>query len=123
MDNLQQMAALLVKGAKIHFDVQLEYDKRAINWIEDIYIDFLLEKYKDDEDFKIRVVELIGAFLGECIILNYGGSWQKENGHWAVSFGERGKTYPVGKVYKRFVNGPEDSISWYYELIPKIHTK
>ncbi len=62
-----------------------------------------------------------GAFLGQCIIENYGGKWsQDENGQFCIEFNEHNKVYPFSKVSKQFENGLEDSIHSLYIAIPTV---
>jgi hypothetical protein len=66
-----------------------------------------------------------GAYVGEVIVRNAGGSW--------IDFDETKKGFfgghafgvelpggnirnPLGKVFKRLVNGPEDSIEFFYAV-------
>ena len=115
------MAAMVVKGARIHLQKELYYDKKSVDWVDAKYIDFLAEKYHDDHDFMNRLVEIIGSFLGECIIINHGGLWQQEEGMGVIVFDDGSITRPFSKVHKRFLNGTADSLSWYYEITLQIH--
>ena len=36
-----------------------------------------------------------------------------------VGVGGVERTYPIGKARKRFANGPEDSLAWFYEVVAR----
>src|SRR5262249_15799247 len=70
-----------------------------------------------------KYVHLLGAYLGECIIANYGGEWQgapegaiclrtKTQAHWLQ---------PFDNVSKRITNGSADDLGLYFsEFIPQL---
>lgn len=68
----------------------------------------------------------IGSFLGECIIANYGGQWRESEGSWGVFFSERNDrsaAFPFNKVRKQLLNGADDSILSFYDVIPIVFDK
>jgi len=71
----------------------------------------------EDHDYQ---VSLLGAYLGEAIIENFGGEWDLDDQGWHVYFDEKNRAYPLGKVAKQLINGPEDSIFSFYSSIPLI---
>jgi hypothetical protein len=62
-----------------------------------------------------------GAYLGEVIRREFGGTWNREdvNGEPALVlvFGPGHKLYPPAKVWKRFTNGEADNVWTSYQLI------
>jgi hypothetical protein len=60
-----------------------------------------------------------GAYLGEVIRREFGGTWSKEevNGEPALAlvFDPQHKLYPPAKVWKRFNAGEEENICAFYE--------
>jgi hypothetical protein len=92
------------------------------------YLDEFLERQaatvKASEASINKFVSLLGAYLGECIIANYGGQWQESPQ--GVSIAIKTKTQhhilqPFHKVYKRISNGMEDSLAFYFaEFIPHV---
>ncbi len=63
------------------------------------------------------MVALLGAYVGESIRKNLGGQWvdDEEIGPCLDNISDCGiKTNPFAKVRKRFQNGEEDSIGYYY---------
>jgi hypothetical protein len=74
---------------------------------------------------KEQLMNLIGSFLGECIVAKYGAQWsfEKEGGARLVlrAGGSVHFLDPFGKVAKRIQNGPEDNIAFYFaEFIPHV---
>ena len=92
------------------------------------YIDQFLERQaaivKESEESINRFVSLLGAYLGECIIANYGGEWLESADGLAIQIQHRGNYHwikPFHKVYKRIVNGSEDHLGFYFaEFIPHV---
>ena len=71
-----------------------------------------------------KFVSLLGAYLGECIIANYGGEWQESPQGIAIAVKTDTHHHilqPFHKVYKRITNGMEDSLGFYFEeFIPQV---
>jgi hypothetical protein len=65
-------------------------------------------------------VQLIGSYLGECVIETYGGVWREQDGALGVFFNESCGAFPFNKVRKQFENGIEDSILCFFVVIPAI---
>jgi hypothetical protein len=67
-----------------------------------------------------------GAFLGECIIIAYGGAWawHEQAQDWCIHLGP-GLPYafPLVKTYKHLQNGPEDSILSFFDVTGEIVAK
>ena len=74
---------------------------------------------------KQRLMNLIGSFLGECIVAKYGAKWViAKDGKPHLQL-QPAKTLhfldPFGKVAKRIENGSEDNLSAYFaQLIPHV---
>jgi hypothetical protein len=64
-------------------------------------------------------VVAFGAYLGEAIRRNIGGEWgfAENEGYYLDKVGEKAKIFPIAKVTKRFKNGEEDSLGFYYQAI------
>lgn len=61
----------------------------------------------------------IGCYVGEVIVRTLGGAWNSEGKPEINQLGPIKAIFPMQKVVKRFTNGPEDSLSWYYTLITR----
>lgn len=73
------------------------------------------------EETILQMSKMLGGYVGEVMIKYYGGNWDIENfmneGNTIVlNIGEI-KIFPVGKVYKRLKNGPEDNVAHFYHHI------
>lgn len=92
------------------------------------YLDGLLDRTltpTTPDATKEKLMNLFGAFLGECIVSRYGARWQfgPDSGP-RLTIAAKGGTHfldPFGKVAKRLTNGAEDSLSVYFgQLIPHV---
>ena len=68
------------------------------------------------------LVQLIGSYLGECVIHTYGGAWREHDGDWGVFFNDSNAAFPFSKVRKQFDNGVSggDSILGFFDIIPEV---
>lgn len=93
------------------------YNHDSVAWVEGF-----LERQHQTEiaatDVEI-LVQLVGSYLGECIIRTYGGVWRERDGTWGVFFDELNAAFPFDKVRKQLENGVEggDSILSFFEVI------
>ena len=113
------MKALEDLAAAVSTQLHLQYDASAVKFIEGF-----IERNKGSLDEKGRegLINSLGAFLGQCIIENHGGQWErdKDTGSVAVAFDDDNKAYPFGKVSKQVANGLEDSVYTFYTVIPVV---
>ena len=99
------------------------YDRASVEWL-DSYIERV--RLNLDESSVNGLSNSIGSFLGECIIANYGGQWREAEGTWGVFFSDRNDksaAFPFNKVRKQLLNGAEDSILSFYDVIPVVFDK
>ena len=112
MKELEDLATTVKKQLK------LKYDSESVKFVEGFIERNKTEFPKEQWD---GLINSCGAFLGQCVIENYGGKWEKDvNGHICVSFDDKNKVYPFAKVSKQFENGLEDSIHSFYTIIPTV---
>jgi hypothetical protein len=117
-ERIKHNAQLVVKemGQLSGFD--FGYDARSVAWL-----DGYIERQRIREDMTPELMDsltnILGSYLGECVIACYGGNWQIEpDGQLRVSFNEDNAVYPLAKVQKQFQNGAEDSIKSFFAVIP-----
>jgi hypothetical protein len=71
-----------------------------------------------------KYVHLLGAYLGECILANYGGEWQESPQGLAIFIQTKTRAHwlhPFHKVYKRITNGREDHLGYHFsKFIPQV---
>ena len=93
------------------------YTPESVKWVEGF-----IERQRVREDaspeFVRGLVNVIGSYLGECIIRCHGGRWTRDQDGWFVAFDARNAVYPFSKVEKQFANGREDGIHSFFTLIP-----
>lgn len=61
----------------------------------------------------------IGCYVGEVIIRHIGGEWNPEGKPEINGIGPIEAIFPIDKAIKRFTEGREHSLSWYYHTIQK----
>lgn len=116
-EQCRSLAARFVEVMSKDVGVELGYTQESVEWA-DGYVERLRQSV--DAETASQVSKFVGAFLGECIIANYGGAWREGEGTWGVYFDEKNAAFPFAKVQKQFENGAEDSILGFYEVIPVV---
>lgn len=112
MQEFKDLADKLKTGFKIN------YNADGIKFLEGFIERNKAQITKDEWE---GLINSCGAFVGQCIIENYGGQWVRdESGQAAILFNENNKIYPFTKVRKQFENGLEDSIYAIYTIIPAV---
>jgi hypothetical protein len=99
------------------------YTDESVAYLDDC-LDRQADVVKASEASVNKFVSLLGAYLGECIIAKYGGEWQESPQGLFISI-RTGKQchilQPFHKVYKRIVDGTEDSLGSYFtDFIPRV---
>lgn len=117
MENIQHNAQLVIEQMGQLSGLNFGYDAESVAWL-DGYIERIRNEI--DQSNVERLVNVLGSYLGECIIRCYGGYWENKEGQWQVSFDEKNAAYPFAKVQKQFNNGPGDSIKSFFEVIPVV---
>lgn len=113
MYELEQLAESVKNNLK------LGYDDRSVKYIEG-FIERVKTEFTQDE--RPGLIQAIGAFIGQCIILNYGGQWEIDNDRdeLCIAFDDANKIFPFAKVRKQFEHGLEDSVYSFYNVIPTV---
>lgn len=123
---LQSMGKKAVEYAN-SFDVVFTYSEKDVKDLEEI-LDYYSNdlKYTKDKPSKNQIYSMSliwGSYLGELIIkyINPKLSWVKEDvfGDGEIIHLQDGDTriFPIDKVYKRLINGEEDSIISFYDVM------
>lgn len=117
-ETFEQQAAFLISTLSKDGVVELGYDDASVAWV-DGFIE--RQRARGDASLARGLTNVVGAYLGECIIRNYGGQWRAgDDGQWGVYFDAENAAFPVAKVAKQFANGAEDSIYSFYRTIPVV---
>jgi hypothetical protein len=119
-EKFKRLAEILVSTSSERLGVHLGYDRESIKWM-DGYIERIRPNL--EESAVEGIYTSIGAFLGECIIANYGGEWRETEGAWGIYFDDENAAYPFAKVQKHLLHGSEDSILSFYDVIPVVFGK
>ena len=137
-DDLQQeMAAAAesaVQHARKYWTTELDYSPGSIEDVELIlarmyesiprrFIDRFFKKKPSDEQMA-QIAISYGAYVGEVLRKEFGGTWTKQNimdqqDVLALNFGKGNTVFPPGKVWKRLQNGEEDNVYAFYQLARK----
>ena len=98
------------------------YDRESLSWVED-YLESNRGKFSEHE-FK-SLIQLVGAYLGECIRQKYGGSWNQKEGAWGIFFDNKTAAFPFAKAQKFMQDGlaAGDSITGFFDIVPLILNK
>jgi len=108
----------LAEAIKVKYNI--EYDFEGIKHIEKI---IEIERLYSTGNHRNNSILSFGAFLGQSIILNYGGKWSFDDEWFKVYCIEfninnrQQKIFPFGKVAKQYQNGTEDSITSFFYII------
>lgn len=111
------------KYAQIHIDttrqimgVELKFDEESIMKLDDIISSAWPETPPVQLD---SVVLTFGSFLGEAMRQTLGGEWVQTETSYGLKIGDATANV-FSKVRKRFLNGMEDSLSYYFASIKKL---
>lgn len=118
-----ELAEKLIAQLSSSAGFELGYDARSVAWV-DGFIERQRVRYVGAE--ADGLVNVIGSFVGECVIRNYGGRWREnEEGAWGVYFDDENAAFPFAKVRKQFDNGREagDSVESFYRAIGAVFFK
>lgn len=99
--------------------LNLNYDLHSVKFIEEF-----IERQRNNFDSEQRkgLINSIGAFVGQCIKINYGGHWQvdQDTQTICIALDDKNKIFPFAKTAKQFENGLEDSVYSFYTIIPTV---
>ena len=104
-------------------DWELDYSEESIRTLEEM-IDHQFADWRPWRNGKaakknVPIASLVGAYLGEVMIRHVGGhwGWMPDFEVAAVKLRSGTWTSPPAKAQKRFLNGEEDDLVFYYEAL------
>jgi hypothetical protein len=99
--------------------VELKYDEPSIEWL-DGYINRIRSQI--NKDSYLGLATALGAYIGETIIVTYGGSWAyfDDLNQWGIRFDDGNGAFPISKVYKQLEDGEFDSVLSFFTMLPKL---
>jgi hypothetical protein len=125
-ENAAAHAQLAVDAARNVDHVELDYSPQSLAEVDRILGKFHAEKLRADQ--MGETVFSFGCYVGEVLVRHLGGSWQMpERGFLArLGLGDSNMMVvqmpngivwnPIGKAFKLFENGKEDSVSYFYDV-------
>jgi hypothetical protein len=120
-----QIAAMIVPFAQQNYGAALDYSPESLR-----AIDGILDDLRRDQQFD-QIQPLLfafGCYLGEVLVRHAQGTWKTTadlgmstiaSSPIVIGLPDGRGCNPVGKVYKRFMNGPEDNLAWFYHVQTK----
>lgn len=118
-DSIRKNADMVVQTSRQISGIDgFGFNAESVAWI-DGYIERLRVRPEFDDAAIAKLCDVLGSFLGECVIACYGGQWQEVEGTWAVEFSPGNMAFPFNKVRKQFAGGwaSGDSILGWFESI------
>ena len=121
-----QHAELIVEPAKNISNVELDFSPGSLAYLDEIIEGFQNEGIAAEEI--AATLFCFGCYVGEVILRNHGGIWMDAKDTPMNEFalfpivlqiGKHSFCNPIGKVFKRFETGEEDSLVQFYEIFTK----
>lgn len=114
-----------VDTGRRNFKVELDFSEASIKEVERI-LDQLhktIEKSQPSEDTIVTFAKQFAGYIGQIMILRWGGEWVEES-NYPIENGpglriKNQDLFLLSKVYRRIINGSEENIYHFYQLIKK----
>ena len=110
-------------GLMRDLDWELDYSEQSVGMLEEM-IERQFEDWRPWRNGKVAkknlpIASLVGAYLGQVMIRHLGGhwGWMPDFDVAAVQLPSGTWTSPPAKAQKRFLNGKEDDLAFYYEAL------
>lgn len=124
LDKIEANARLVMKTAAEDLRVDVRCDRDGVVWLDG----FLQRQHAQQleaqhqgqptEDFD-GLVNVLGSFLGECMVNAHGGMWRETENGLGVAFPPKDVVaYPFAKVRKHLLEGAGDSVLSMFDVIP-----
>lgn len=108
-------AEQVIHAISTQLGIPLTYNMSSVIWI-DKYIDRNRETFLEEN--VAELIQLFGAFLGECIRHEYGGDWVERNNEWGIAFNNKHMISPFHAIQNHLDETPADSITSLVQGIP-----
>ena len=123
--NAPRFAADVVASAAKINDVTLDYGVESL-----AAVDAIMDALRADGVGIKQIAETLfgfGCYVGEVLVRNSSAVWREPNKQelewfgWpmVVGAGEQNVSNPIGKVFKRFENGDEDNLRYFYGVFAR----
>jgi hypothetical protein len=115
-NQFQRYAQIHIDTTKQIMGIELKFDEESILKLDDL----ISSAWPDNPPVQLdNVVLTFGSFLGESIRQTLGGEWVQTETSYGLKIGDATANV-FSKVRKRFLNGMEDSLSYYYLSVRKL---
>jgi uncharacterized protein DUF6278 len=116
-------AELMVRTAKEISGVDLDFTPGSL-----VAVDEIVEQFRQDGITEQQIGETLfgfGCYVGEVLVRQNGAVWRASEDtpmrdsagfQMVVDLGSEKFCNPIGKVFKRLKNGPEDSLPYFYQV-------
>jgi hypothetical protein len=130
------MAAYATNGVeycKSRFDLDLDYSESSVEFVEaalgalheQIPRGFVSKIFRRGPPPEVidQLAKMLGGYVGEVMRRQWGGTWKSGSGAfpgalvYTLEIPGKGDVWPHLKAGKRIVNGPEDNVWHYYQLL------
>lgn len=112
----RRVAETFVSTAVNLAGVDFDYSEASVDWLES-FVDGLWDPQVTPTEAELdNLTKLMGAYLGEVMIRNVGGTWawSQERAMPTIE-ASRGTAFVLDKVYKRQVVGRQESLIDFYK--------
>ena len=117
ISQIRNLALYVIQEFQPISEMNFGFNAESVEWIEGF-----IERERSRRDLSKGIpeglVNTLGSFLGECIVVATGGNWEwsEEQKDWGIRFESGYTAFPFAKVWKQFANGleGEDSIESFY---------
>ncbi len=122
--NAGALADLIVHAAREVSQVNLDYSPASLREVDQI-----IEGFRQDGVHLEQITETLfsfGCYVGEVFVRHAGGRWKEASetsfgqitdDALVVQIGPEDFCNPIGKVFKCFENGLEDSLEYFYAVL------
>ena len=122
-DNASEIGAMAVPFVESNYGATLDYGVYSLRQIDSILDD--LRRDQKFEDVQ-PVLFSIGCYVGEVLVRRAKGRWCRSantatgavaSAPIVIQMPSGRGCNPIGMVYRRFANGPQDSIASFYQSV------
>jgi hypothetical protein len=121
--NAAEIAAMAVPVVEQNYGVALDYSPASLK-----RLDAIIDDLRRDQRFEALQTLLfsMGCYVGEVLVRHAGGRWrttqelgmgQVASSPIAIEMPDGRGCNPVGRVYKRFQKGREDSLAGFFQAM------
>ena len=119
LEMIRANAELAVQSARERLGLSLSFDRAGVEWL-DGHLNRLHGRLPSE--VQAGVVNVMGSFLGECIVRSHGGEWIEKSAEWLVQV-KRAYTVSVnvfGKVEKQLAGIEGESVLSLYDFLLEV---